>query len=99
MSECLVRKLPECLDTNRHGMRVLGRDMRLEELTEISVFQVFHHDAVRFLPMTGAEDSSDIAIFQSSQNSHVSLKVQPVGDQSGSLVSLYKVTLKHATIF
>jgi len=38
MSECVTRKLPECLDANWHGMRVLGSDMRLEELTEISVF-------------------------------------------------------------
>jgi len=59
-------------------MRVLGGDMRLEELTEIPVFQVFHHHAVRFFAVAGTQDAGDIAILQSSQDPHVSLEVQPV---------------------
>jgi len=38
MSECVTGKLPECLDANWHGMRVLGSDMRFEELTKIPMF-------------------------------------------------------------
>lgn len=87
MSECVTGKLPECLDAHRHGMRVLGSDMRLEELTKIPVFQIFHHHAIWFLAVTGAQDPCDIAIFQSSQNPHVSLEVQPVRDQPSSSVS------------
>jgi hypothetical protein len=59
-------------------MRVLGSDMRLEKLAEIPVFQVFHHHAVRFFAIAGAEDPGDIAILQSSQDPHVSLEVQSV---------------------
>lgn len=62
-------------------MRVLGSDMRLEKLTEIPVFQIFHYHAIWLLAVTGAEDPGDIAILQSSQNPHVSLEVQPVKDQ------------------
>lgn len=72
---------PKCLDANRHGMRVLSSDMRLEELTEISVFQIFHHHAERFLTATGAQDPRNIAIFQSGQDPHVPLEVQPVRNQ------------------
>lgn len=79
MPKCITRKLPECLDANWHGMCILGSDMRLEELAEIPMFQIFHHHAVRFLAVTGAQDPCNIAIFQSSQNPHVSLEVQPAG--------------------
>lgn len=66
MSHYITRKLPKCLDANRHGMCVFGSDVCLEKLTEIPVFQIFHHHAVGLLAVTGAQNPSDIAIFQSS---------------------------------
>lgn len=81
MSHDVARKLPKCLDANWHGMCVFGSDVCLEKLTKIPVFQIFHHHAVWFLTVTSTQDSSDIAIFQSSQNPHVSLEIQPVWKQ------------------
>lgn len=58
-------------------MGVLGSDMRLQELTEVAVFQVLHHHAVRLLAVASSQHSCYVTILEGGQDPHVSLEIQP----------------------
>jgi hypothetical protein len=80
---------PESFHADRQSTCALGRHVCLEELVQVTVVQVLHYNAEGLLMATHSQHSSDIHVFQSSQDPHIAMEIQPENMQTSTYEDLF----------
>lgn len=60
-----IKRIPQALDSKRKTARRLRLNVRLEELRQISVVEVFHDDANGIVTTADAQDAGDVDVLES----------------------------------